>query len=69
MSVSASISCYVSLIIQDEKIDYFYTHHSKEAFTAKCCIWFLRSWTLFSCDHTITHTYFLESKHTTQNSI
>jgi len=43
MSVSASISCYVSLIIQDEKVDSCYIRHSKEAFTAKCCIWFLRS--------------------------
>jgi len=69
MSVRVSISCHVSLIIQDEKVDYFYSLHSKETFTANCCICFLRSLKYFSCDHTITHISFLVSKHTTQNSI
>jgi len=50
-------------------MDYFYILHSNETFTAKCCISLLRSWTHFSCDHTIKHTYFLVLKHTTQNSI
>jgi len=68
IQLRASISCYVSLIIQDKKMDYFYTLHLKEAFITKSCISLLRSWTHFSCDHTITNTYFLVSKHT-KNSI
>jgi hypothetical protein len=36
-SAGASV-CYVPLIIQDEKLDYFYIHHFKEACVAKCCI-------------------------------
>jgi len=51
-----------------EKMDYFYILHLKEAFIEKCCIWFLRSWTHFSCGHKVTHTYFLVLKHTTQNT-
>jgi hypothetical protein len=31
MSVSAYISCYVSLIIHDGKMENFYIHHLKEA--------------------------------------
>jgi len=50
-------------------INYFYILHSNEAFTAKSCIKLLSSWTHFSSDHTIKHTYFLVLKHTTQNSL
>ena len=50
-------------------IDYFYILHSNEAFMAKCCISLLRSGTHFSCDHIITHIYFLVLKHTTQHNI
>lgn len=72
IAVTASVSCYVSLIIREEKLHYFYIHHFKnyssvEVQTTKSCTWFPNHENIF---HVITQFHirdFLVLKHITQN--